>query len=145
MTDGKPDSAAGRPDGRASIARLIAAIGYPERMSDASAVFTLRVDGAEIAAEELDGRLVLSCALTEDETHLPKLATYAAGRMLREDAVLAYGDRKVLLWQDAPADSDARGLLRFFESFADSCEWWRARVEEFDSSERMDDVMRMDV
>ena len=83
---------------------------------------------------------------------IPMLAAYAAGRMLREDAVLAYGRwskvRKLkveslesdsrlpdfqistFLWQDAPEDSDDRTLVKLFETFVDSCDWWRARVEE---------------
>ena len=60
----------------------------------------------------------------------PALAAYAAGRMLREDAALAYGDGGVFLWQDAPADADDRAFVKLFESFADSCDWWRARVDE---------------
>jgi hypothetical protein len=50
--------------------------------------------------------------------------------MLREEATLAYGKGGVFLWQDAPADADDRALVRLFETFADSCDWWRARVEE---------------
>ena len=61
---------------------------------------------------------------------IPALAAYAAGRMLREEATLAFGNGNVFLWQDAPADADDRTLLRLFESFTDSCDWWRARVEE---------------
>ena len=102
-------------------------------------VFTFRVDGAEISAETADGRIVLSCPLTDDESLLPSLARYAGGRMLREDATLSFGQpglsssgsgSSAFLWQDAPADADERTLLRLFESFADSCDWWRARVDE---------------
>jgi len=50
--------------------------------------------------------------------------------MLREDATLAHGSRAAFLWQDAPADADARALVRLFETFADSCDWWRARLDE---------------
>ena len=122
---------------KTSVERLLAAIGYPERMSDGFAAFTLRVDGAEVFAEEMNGRLVLSYALTDDESLLPTLATYATGRMLKEDALLAYGthqtvkssNNQTFLWQDAPADADAHGLLRLFETFMDSCDWWRARID----------------
>jgi len=91
--------------------------------------FTFRVDGMEVLAEESDGRLVLSHALSDDDGLVPALAGYAAGRMLREDAVLSYGNRQTFIWQDAPADADAHGLRRLFETFADSCDWWRARVD----------------
>ena len=86
--------------------------------------------------EESAGRIVLSAAVTDDESMVPALAAYAAGRMLHEDATLAYGrtsklpSSTIFLWQDAPADADDRTLVRLFESFADSCDWWRARVDE---------------
>ena len=126
-----------------SIKRLLAAIGYPDRMSGFSAPYILRVDGMEVFAEEIDGRLVLSYALTNDESLVASLAAYAAGRMLKEDAVRAYGGvgvaagnqaakppgRQTFIWQDAPADADDHGMLRLFETFVDSCEWWRARVD----------------
>ena len=98
-------------------------------MSGGLGPHVLRVDGVEVAAEEMGDQLVLSCALTDDESLLPPLAVYAAGRMLKEDAALAYGDARAFLWQGAPADADAHAMLRLFETFMDSCDWWRARVE----------------
>lgn len=101
-------------------------------------MFTFRVDGAEISAETADGRIVLSCPLTDDESLLPSLARYAGGRMLKEDATLSFGQpglsssgsgSSAFLWQDASADADAYALRRLFETFADSCDWWRARLE----------------
>ena len=83
----------------------------------------------EVSAEEFDGRLVLSHALTDDARLVAPLAAYAAGRMLRESAVLAYGDGKAFLWQEAPADAGTVELTRLFESFMDSCDWWGARVD----------------
>jgi len=115
--------------GRNAADRLLSAIGYPERIPTHEP-FTLRVDGKEIFVEESAGRIVLSVVLTEDESMIPALAAYAAGRMLREEATLAYGNGNVFLWQDAPADADDRTLVRLFESFTDSCDWWRARVDE---------------
>ena len=61
---------------------------------------------------------------------IPTLAAYAAGRMLREDATLAYGKHSTFLWQDASADASDQALVRLFETFVDSCDWWRARVDE---------------
>ena len=133
----------GHSVGKTAVERLMAAIGYPERMSDDSSQFALRVDGAEVLAEEMNGRLVLSYVLSDDETLLPTLAVYASGRMLKEDATLAYGDVSVasnhrttkspnhlaFIWQDAPADADAHALLRLFETFMDSCDWWRDRID----------------
>ena len=115
---------------KSAIERLIEAIGYPERAPEGARSFTLQVDGADVLAEERSGRLRLSLALSDDENLLPKFAAYAAGRMLREEATLAYGKGLVFLWQDASVDADDRTLVRLFESFTDSCDWWRARVDE---------------
>ena len=117
------------------IERLAEAIGYPERMPDGVLLFTLRVDGMEILAEETSGGLVLSYTLTADESLFEPLAKFAAGRILRENAIVAYGKRvgatdpAMFLWQDAPSDADARTLVRLFETFMDSCDWWRPRVD----------------
>ncbi len=123
-----------------AVERLIEAIGYPEKAPEGALSFTLLVDGGEIFAEETAGRLRLVCRLTDDEALLPSLACYAPGRMLREPAILAYGqkskvegqrsmaDSAAFLWQDAPADIDGHGLMRLFETFANSCDWWRERI-----------------
>ena len=114
--------------GERTIERLAKAIGYPDKIPDGAVSFTFRVDGAEISADEKGGRIVLSSVFPDTESERPTLAAWAAGRMLREDATLAYGGGAAFLWQDAPADADSRALLRLFESFADSCDWWRARI-----------------
>ena len=130
MADLSSKTGQGRSVGRNAADRLLLAIGYPERIPNTDAPFTLRVDGREVLVEMSAGRIVLSVALTDDESMIPALAAYAAGRMLREEAALAYGKGNVFLWQDAPADADDRALVRLFESFTDSCDWWCARVEE---------------
>ena len=132
---------------KTAIEKLVVAIGYPERVPDGALSFTFRVDGAEIHADESDGRIVLVCVLSGDESLLPMLVQYAAGRMLKEDAAVSFGlpgvsspgprfsskapelQPAAFLWQDASADADARLLRRLFESFLDSCDWWRARVD----------------
>ena len=130
MADLSSKTGQGRSVGRNAADRLLVAIGYPERIPNTDAPFTLRVDGREVLVEMSAGRIVLSVALTEDESMIPALAAYAAGRILREEATLAFGNGNVFLWQDAPADADDRALVRLFESFSDSCDWWLARVEE---------------
>ena len=117
---------------KSAIERLAEAIGYPDRVPEGSLLATLRVDGAEVSAAVTGDRLVLSQRLTDDAEKLPTLAGYAAGRMLREEVVLAYGNGAAFLWQDAPTDAEDRVLVRLFESFMDSCDWWRARVEGLD-------------
>jgi len=121
-----------------AIARLAEAIGYPERVPDGAVSFSLRVDGMEILAErETDGRIVLSYALSDDAALLPTLAEYAAGRMMREKATLSCDVRGAFIWQDAPEHADAHDWLRLFETFANSCDWWRARVEALQGNEEM--------
>lgn len=94
----------------------------------------LRVDGIEVSLFERNGSLVLAHAFPDDGRMLPTLASYAAGRILKEDALLAYGDApgfgkaKVFLWQEASADAAGPELLRLFEGFMNSCDWWRDRV-----------------
>ncbi len=114
---------------KTAIERLAEAIGYPDRVPEGSLFATLRVDGAEVSVAVTGDRLVLSQRLTDANDKLPALAGYAAGRMLREEAVLAYGDGAAFLWQDASAGASEQALVRLFESFMDSCDWWRARVE----------------
>ena len=114
---------------KSAIERLAEASGDPERVPEGSLMATLRVDGAEVTAAVTGDRLVLSQRLTDAADKLPALAGYAAGRMLREEAVLAYGDGAAFLWQDASAGASEQALVRLFESFMDSCDWWRARVE----------------
>ena len=108
---------------------FLKSVGYPERAPEGASAFTLRVDGMEVVAEERDGRVVLSYAVSDDDSLLPSLARYSAGRMLREDAALTW-DNGAFLWQDVPADASQAETARVFERFMDSCDWWRERVAE---------------
>ena len=114
------------------IARLAEAIGYPDKVPDGAAEFIFRVDGMEIRAELIRDRIVLRYNLTDDEGMFTRLAEYAAGRMLKERAALA-AERPdaggLFIWQDAAADASAHDMLRLFETFCASCDWWRDRVE----------------
>jgi len=139
MADIASNGKQGASAGKSAVERLLAAIEYPDWMPDAYGPVTLRVDGMEIFAEESNGRIVLSRRLTADDSLLRTLAGYAIGRMLHEDALLAYGAPfhsaaetpagSAFLWQDAPANASERDMLLLFESFMNSCDWWRARVD----------------
>lgn len=120
---------------------FLEAVGYPERAPDGAASFTMQVDGGEIVVwEDAGGAIRLMHSLSAGESDLPRLAEYAAGRMLREEARLAFGQSPVsapqapqprpsaFLWVGLPAGADGSALRRSFEEFADSCDWWRARV-----------------
>ena len=100
-------------------------------------------------AEERAGRLRLSLPLAVEESQFPKFAAYAAGRMLREEATLTVGETAarpasaasassrpaLFLWQDVSSSAGGHALARLFETFMDSCDWWRARVEELNGGE----------
>lgn len=128
-----------------ALERFVEALGYPGSVPAGARTFTLVVDGGEIEAEERDGRLVLTKALcaAEEEADLAALAGYAAGRMLKEEAVLAWDAvREVpILWQDVAAGAGAAQLRRFFEVFAASCDWWEARAREVRDRQRMPEMV----
>lgn len=116
-----------------AIDALARAIGYPEEVPPGSESFAFSVDGGRVEAIVERGRLVLVRGLAASgDVDLAQFAGYAAGRALREEAVLAYdpGDDRVILWQDVPADADGAILRRLFEVFAASCDWWLARAGE---------------
>ena len=118
-------------------ARLARAIGYPDAVAADSARVALLVDGAEVVASEEGGRAILQATVAagpSDEL-LTALAGFAAGRILREEAVLAYEPKTdaALLWQAAPAGADALALRAFFRAFTASWDWWRARVAELEN------------
>ena len=118
-------------------ARLARAIGYPDAVAADAARAALLVDGEEVVASEEGGRALLQAtvaAAPSDET-LASLAGFAAGRVLREEAVLAYEPKAdaAILWQAAPYGSDALALREFFRAFTASWDWWRARAAELES------------
>ena len=127
-----------------AITALATAIGYPEEVPAASESFVFSVDGGRVEASVERGRLVLVRGLAAaGDVDLAQFAGYAAGRVLREEAVLAYdpGDDRVILWQDVPADADAGLLRRFFEVFAASCDWWLARLDEAGTAASVPEMM----
>ena len=117
-----------------SVARLARAIGYPEEIPADAVSYALKVDGRSVVAHERDGLLTLTGTLAEDpdEATLVRFAGYAAGRILREEAVLAWDPQSssLMLWQGVSAASSEAVLTRFFEVFATSCDWWFARLDE---------------
>jgi hypothetical protein len=109
---------------------FLRSIDYPEEAPAGASSFTLQVDGGEIIAVQAGSALRLMCRLTDDAAQMPRLAEYASGRMLREDAVLACDSEGAFLWREMPASADAHAMRRGFEAFADSCDWWRERLAE---------------
>ena len=129
-----------------AVERLVKAIGYPtEELSSEGGAVSLKVDGREILAREAAGRLVLSCvvAAEPDEETVVRFAGYAAGRMLKEEAVLAWEPTSsaLILWQDVSAAADDGVLRRFFEVFATSADWWFARAQNDETVSRIPEMM----
>ena len=117
-----------------AIQRLAQAIGYPDEVPEGAASVTFRVDGREMTAVESGGRLVLRVVLQAEPADdlVERLAGYAVGRMLKEEATLAWDPEldALILWQAVPAQAADGVLRRFFEVFATSADWWHARVRE---------------
>ena len=118
-----------------ALEKLCEAIAYPEPVPDGTTSFTLRVDGADVLLRLLGKRLVVSRVIDRDESDLPQLAAFASGRILKEEAVLAWDDRlsACILWQEQPENADSKQLTKFFEDFLHSCDWWVARAEELNA------------
>ncbi|MDO5318326.1 MAG: type III secretion system chaperone [bacterium] len=117
-----------------AIARLARAIGYPEEVPAGTRSFVFQVDGHAVESVEEAGRLRLACRFpqVQEEGDLVRLAGYATGRLLKEEAVIAWDPEAEvpMLWQDVPVTTGDALLRRFFEVFMMSCDWWRARVED---------------
>ncbi len=113
-----------------ALGRLASAVGYPQTVPADALEFTFKVDDGEVRAIDLEKRLVLTREISRDEDDLPRLASYSAGRMLREAATLYWDERigAAILAQEIPASATAHELKVFFETFADSCDWWLART-----------------
>ncbi len=115
-----------------TIKELITALNYPGTAPDGVRDFVFLVDGLEIHASEQVNGIVLRFALPCSDELIPDFAQYAAGRLLREDAVLARDgqDSPLFIWQLLPLPADEGMLRESFERFADSCEWWLSRCAE---------------
>ena len=113
------------------IARLAAAIRYPVRVPDGALSFTFSVDDDPIEARIVGGRLRLSWAFPQDAP-ASVLAGFATGRMLREEAVVAWDPAggRAILWQRAQSGADDRSLVGMLQDFVNSRDWWKARVSE---------------
>lgn len=113
-----------------AIARLASAIGYPQAVPADSADFTFKVDDGDVRVLDLGGRMVLTREISRNADDLPGLAEYAAGRMLREEALLYWDGRAeaAVLAQEIDAAASPHAMRFSFEEFANSCDWWLARM-----------------
>ena len=123
---------------------LAKAIDYPEEIPSGAVSFSFSVDDGIVEASVEKNRLLMTRSLSAaSDTDLARLADYAAGRVLREEATLAYDPATdcVILWQDLPASADAVLLRRFFEVFTASCDWWQARVRGAETASAIPEMM----
>ena len=118
-----------------ALERLCEALAYPDAVPDGASSFVITVDGNDVMARLLGQRLVLSMVIDREENDLPQLAAFAAGRILKEEAVLAWDERAsaCILWQEIKEDAETAQLTHFFEMFMDSCDWWLARAGELNA------------
>lgn len=117
---------------RSFIYDFARAIRYPQEVPAGVRSFVFLVDGLEVEAEELSRGLVLRFGLECSEAQWVELAGYASGRLLREEAVLAWDmeRERLFLWQELGAGLGEDELRGGFEAFVDSCEWWLSRCAE---------------
>lgn len=115
------------------IDRLPKVIGYPaDEVKSEGGSIILIVDGHAVRVSERRGRIVLSLSLgNPPDEEVRQLATYATGRMLREEATLAWDPaaKELLIWQAVPATATDELLRRVFEVFCASCDWWDERLK----------------
>lgn len=121
-----------------SIKALTQAIGYPDEVPVDCRDYTLSVDDFEVRAQVRNNRLLLSASVYtpprdgSEDGFLAEVTTFVIGRILKEEAVLAWDpdSDSLMIWQEFPVDVGPNDLRRFFEVFTASFEWWRDRVRE---------------
>ena len=113
------------------VERVGELIGYPERVPEGALSFGFVVDGETVEARQSGGALLLVWRFPE-KAPVQRLAELAPGRILREEAVLAWDapSRRAILWQISAKGADDRSLVATFQEFLDSRDWWMRAVEE---------------
>lgn len=113
-----------------ALTRLASAIGYSQVVPADAVEFVFKVDGGDVRCLDLEKRLVLMRELSQDEDDLRHLASCSMGRILREEAMVYWDTQRhaAVLAQEIQASASSHELRVFFETFADSCDWWLARV-----------------
>ena len=113
------------------VERVGELIGYPERVPEGALSFGFVVDGETVEARQSGGALLLVWRFPE-KAPVQRLAELAPGRILREEAVLAWDapSKRAILWQVSAKGADDRSLVATFQEFLDSRDWWMNAVEE---------------
>ena len=113
------------------VERLGEAIGYPERVPEGAVSFAFRVDDDPVEARVKAGTLLFKWTFPENAP-VERLAEFAAGRILRDPAVLAWDPvrERAILWWRTTKGADDRELVQAFRAFLDSRGWWKTCVAE---------------
>ena len=111
---------------------------YPEAKASSDGRTTLVFDGQPVLFHEERGTLTLQMELPPlpneaDKRHetLLNLTSYAMGRSLKDDSILAYdtNNKKLLLWKTVKGVMDDEALVSSVETFLAAGEWWRQRLQ----------------
>ena len=113
------------------VERLGEAIGYPERVPEGAVSFLFRVDDDPVEARAKAGTLLFRWTFPENAP-VERLAEFAAGRILRDPAVLSWDPvrERAVLWRRTAKGAGDRELVRTFREFIGSRGWWKACVAE---------------
>lgn len=115
-----------------SIERFVKTIGYPiEEIERTEGPVSLLVDEMTIRVDIAKVGMVMRYVLGRtDEVNAALILGYAAGRILKEDAVVAYDPEndEIFLWSKIAANASEAKMTKVFEEFMTSCEWWRTAL-----------------
>ena len=111
---------------------------YPAAEASPDGRTTLVFDGQPVLFQEERGVLTLRMELPPlpddaDKCHemLRNLLSYAMGRSLKDDSILAYDtdSKTLLLWKTVKGIMDDDTLVSSVEAFLAAGEWWRLRLQ----------------
>lgn len=115
-----------------SIERFLNTIGYPiEEIERTEGPVSLLVDEMTVKVIENRGDLVLRFSLGSiEEVNAAEILGFAAGRVLKEAAVVAFDpeSEEIFIWSKIAANASDAKMTKVFEEFMTSCEWWRAAL-----------------
>lgn len=106
-------------------------IGYPERVPEGAVSFVFKVDDDPVEVRTKAGALLFKWMLPENAP-VERIAEFAAGRILRDQAVVAWDSfrERAMLWQRTRKGAGDAALVEAFRVFLGSCDWWKRCVAE---------------
>ena len=119
--------------------KFIRIVRYPAAEASPDGRTMLVFDGQPVLFQEERGALTLRMELPPlpddaDKRHetLLNLMSYAMGRSLKDDSILAYDtdNKTLLLWKTIKGIMDDGALVSSVETFLAAGEWWRLRLQD---------------